>query len=224
MWGEKNIFFSASEKRRRVKKNWIIIYRRRRWIAIKKKIVPNGQTRVAVRTISALVQLSRAVSKHWHDHNSNHNGRVPSAKADDRTLTGRTVRGGVDEWRLTAAVVFTGCRGGRVYHSACAAASGRRPWRTMSTMSYLTARTATIERVRVRVRVCVRVRVRIPVGLLHGPDWTSERGILTPVTAVDGHYNTAFSLRVPRHNSAAAAAAAKTCSLTTSARHRSWRR
>lgn len=64
----------------------------------------NYQTerRVAVRVISALVQLSRAVSKHWHDHNNNnnYNGRVPSAKADDRTLTGRALHESV-EWVAT---------------------------------------------------------------------------------------------------------------------------
>jgi len=122
----------------------------------------------------AAVASGEQTLTHDHSSNSNYNGRVPSAKADDRTLTGRTVRGAVDEWRLTAAaVVFTGCRGGRVYHNACAAASGRRPWRTMSTMSYLTARTATIARVCVCVCVYVvrvRVRVRIPVSLLRGPD------------------------------------------------------
>jgi len=152
MWRKKIFFFQVWQKSSRKKKlNWNLST-----MTVDRDRRKNFFKRIDVRAISALVQLSRAVSKHWHDHkSSNYNGRVPSAKADDRTLSGRTVRGSVDEWRLTAAaaVVFTGCRGGRVHHNDCAAASGRRPWRTMSSMSYLTARTATIA----RVCVCVCV-------------------------------------------------------------------
>lgn len=144
----------------------------------------------AVRAISALGCRERCELTLTHDHNGglhSNNGRVPSAKADDRTLTGPTLRRGDvdDEWRTgrlrTPNVVVRGRGEARSPQRLCcclrsAAAAHDVDHVEYYIYIYILYTPKTIAR---RVRVRVSVRVRIPESLLRARTGLNERAWYT---------------------------------------------